>query len=304
MDLASTVSTLTAQAADAATHIIKGASDYIPDEISRFIRHAYSYFPADLSIEDAAQFILYFAVSTLILGVISRIALGKRSSLNHSLSSAIGIGFVYILTVIVYTFRPLDLDAFLSPLPFVTFSGEYLILLPMADAHFPMLCQQILSLIILSFLVNLLDTLVPKGENIFLWYLLRIVTVGLSMAAHYAVTWAMNTYLPDFLVTYAPIVLLIVLAVMLFSGILSLVLGLVIAVTNPFLGAMYSFFFSNLVGKQLSKAVFSSAILCSVFFLVEYFGYTIISISSAALTAYLPFAVILLALWYLIGHIL
>lgn len=304
MDFETTVSTLTTQAADAAAHIIKGASDYIPDELSQFIRHAYSYFPAQIRFEDAAQFLLYFAVSSLILGVISRIALGKRSSLNHSFSSALGIGFVYILTMIVYTFRPWELDVFLSPLPFVTFSGEYMILLPMADAHFSVLSQQILSLIILAFLVNLLDTLIPQGESILSWYLLRFFTVAVSMAAHWAVNWAMRTYLPDFLVTYAPAVLLVILAAMLFSGILSLVLGLVIAVANPFLGAMYSFFFSNLVGKQLSKAVFSSAILCGVFFLLEYFGYTILCISSAALTAYIPFALILLVLWYLIGHIL
>jgi len=82
------------------------------------------------------------------------------------------------------------------------------------------------------------------------------------------------------------------------------VVGLVIAVSNPFLGAMYTFFFSSLVGKQLSKAVFSSAILMGVFWLLEYVGYVIISISAAALLAYIPLGIILLILWYLIGHLL
>lgn len=301
MDLQSTITSI---ATNAAQHVIRGASDYIPEALADVIRHAYSYFPAEINFEDAAQFVLYFAAASLILGIISRVVLGKRSSLNHSLSSALGIAFIYALTVIIYTFRPWELEIFLSPLPFVTFAGEYLIILPIADAHFSALCQQVLSLIILSFLVNLLDSMIPKGESIIGWYLMRILTVILSMVLHLVASSLLQHYLPDFIVTYAPEVLLILLALMLFSGFISLILGMVISVTNPFLGAMYSFFFSNVVGKQLSKAVFSSAILCGIFFMLEYCGYTIISISAAALIAYIPIAIILLILWYLIGHLL
>ena len=304
MDLMTNISSLTTQIAGAAGHVIKGASDYIPEDVARVIKHAYSYFPTEIRMVDVAQFILYFAAASLILGVLSRIVLGKRSSLNHSLSSAIGIGFIYILTVIIYTFKPWQLDTLLSPLPFVTFSGEYLILLPIADAQFNAICQQILSLIILSFLVNLLDSFVPKGESVIGWYILRVLTVILSMLLHLVVSWAMHKYLPEFLVTYAPTVLLILLAIMLFSGLVSLIIGLVIAVSNPFLGAMYTFFFSSIVGKQVSKAVFSSAILCGAFWLIEHFGYTVICISTAALMAYIPLVLILLLLWYLIGHVL
>lgn len=301
MDFKTTVTTITAETAQ---YVIRGASDYIPDELSSVIRHAYSYFPAKINIVDAAQFLLFFGAGFLILALISRVVLGKRSSLNHSLSSALGIALIYALTVILYTFKPWDLEALLSPLPFITFSGEYLIILPIADAHFSALCQQVLSLLILSFLVNLMDTLIPRGDSVIAWYLLRFVTVILAMVLNLVASSLLRAYLPDFIVTYAPEVLLILLGLMLFSGFISLVLGLVIAVTNPFLGAMYSFFFSSLVGKQLSKAVFSSAILCAVFFMLEYNGYTIISISAAALMAYIPLALVLLILWYLIGHLL
>ena len=73
-------------------------------------------------------------------------------------------------------------------------------------------------------------------------------------------------------------------------------LGLVIAVANPFLGAMYTFFFSNIVGKQVSKAVFSTAIVCAVFYLLDLFGYTVVCISAAALITYIPLALLLLGL--------
>ena len=59
-----------------------------------------------------------------------------------------------------------------------------------------------------------------------------------------------------------------------------------------------------LVGKQLSKAVFTSTILCAVVYLLGYVGYTVICITAAALLAYIPLVIVLLILWYLIGRLL
>ncbi len=277
---------------------------YFPEELRHMIKNAASYLPAEVDLLSSIRFIVLFSAAFLIFGIMSRMLLGKRSSLNHSLSSAVGILFIYVLTVIVYTFNPWDLDGLLSPLPFVTFSGEYLIIFPIADALFPALCSEILSLIILSFLVNFLDSFLPRGGHFLSWYLLRFFTVILSMLLHFLVRQALHTFLPNFLVAYAPTILLVLLAFMLLSGIVSLLLGLVISTGNPFLGAMYTFFFSTVVGKQLSKAVFSSAILIVIVFLLEFFGYTVLCITASALMAYIPLIIILLLLWYLIGHIL
>lgn len=283
---------------------VSQAVSYFPEELRQVIRHASSYVPAEIDLMSAALFMVYFAAAVLVMGVLSRAVLGRRSSLNHSLSTVMGILFVYAVTVVVYTFKPWNLEALLSPLPFVTFSGDYLIVLPIADAQFPALCTQVLSLVILAFLVNLIDSLMPRGGGIFSWYLLRFVSVCLSMGLHLLVHWAVNTYVPQLLLTYAPAVLLILLAFMLLSGVVSLILGLVISVGNPFLGAMYTFFFSNVVGKQLSKAIFSTVILCAIVYLLEFTGYTVISITSAALGAYIPLVILLLVLWYIIGHTL
>ena len=124
------------------------------------------------------------------------------------------------------------------------------------------------------------------------------------MGLHLVAQWAVHTYLPNALVTYAPVILLVILGICLLGGLVNLVLGMVIAVANPFLGAMYTFFFSNIVGKQVSKAVFTSAIICAVMYLLDLFGYTVICISAAALLTYIPVALLLLALWYLIGCVL
>jgi hypothetical protein len=106
------------------------------------------------------------------------------------------------------------------------------------------------------------------------------------------------------LVTYAPIILLGVLAAMLLIGLANLVLGAVLAIVDPIMGAIYTFFFSTIVGKQLTKAVITTIILCAVFFLMNYFGYTIILLNHSALLSYIPFGIVMLILWYLIGHLL
>lgn len=304
MDLDSTFATITDQIPDSINKVIDQAVSYIPDELSDVIWHARAYLPVEVDLVSAAKFMLYFSAISLILGVLGRLVLGKRSSLNQSLSSAMGILFIYAVTVVVYTFHPWNLDAFLSPLPFATFAGDYLIILPITDAQFPALCTQVLSMIVLAFLVNLVDTFMPKGNHVFSWLFLRLLTMTVCMGLHLTVHWAFRTYLPDVLVTYAPVLLLIILAFCLLSGIVNLLLGMVIAVANPFLGAMYTFFFSNIVGKQVSKAVFSSAILCAIMYLLDFFGYTVVCISAAALMTYIPLALLLLGLWYLIGSIL
>jgi len=99
-------------------------------------------------------------------------------------------------------------------------------------------------------------------------------------------------------------VLLGILLILLASGVISLMLGLVIAITSPFLGAMYSFFFSNIVGKQISKAMFTSGIICGILWLLEHVDLVVILITPAALLTYIPLALVLLVLWFLIGHIL
>lgn len=304
MDLDETLSTIAGQLPGVMTQIAGQAVSYIPEELSDVIWHAKSYLPVEVDLMSAAQFMLYFSAINLILGVMGRMVLGKRSSLNLSVSSALGILFIYALTVVIYTFHPWKLEMLLSPLPFAAFHGDYLILMPISDLQFPALCGQILSLLVLAILVNLVDTFMPKGKNVFLWLLFRLMTIAACMGLHLTVNWAFRTYLPNILVTYAPMILLLALCFCLLSGLVNLLLGLVIASANPFLGAMYTFFFSNIVGKQVSKAVFSSAIICAVLYLLDLFGYTVICISAAALLTYLPLALVLLLLWYLIGSVL
>lgn len=272
--------------------------------MNSLISNVMQYIPAEVDLVSAVKFIAVVAAGFLLLGFLGRVAMGKRSDLNHAVSSAVGILFIYGLTVVIYSFGVTLLEQFLSPLPFVSISGDYLTLLDFKGAELPDICYHVLSMIILAFLINLLDTWIPKGEKVFVWYLLRFATVVLAMVLHAIVSWALATYLPDVLVTYAPMILLGVLALMLLLGILKVVLGLVLTVVNPILGAIYAFFFSSMIGKQLSKAVLTTLILSVLVFVLNELGYTVIYIASAVLTTYIPLVIVLLILWYLVGHLL
>lgn len=281
-------------------------ASYLPEELdlSGMMQHAADLIPVDLNLAHIAKFLLIFAAGSLILSVLGRFILGKRSSLNHSVSSVMAILFIYAVTIMVYTFKPWSLENLLSPLPFVTFFNDYMVVMPIVGVYPTVLARELLSLIILAFLVNLLDTFIPQGKTVIGWYCLRFFTVGLAMTLHLVIHWAFNTYLPDVLVDYAPLILLLLLIAMLLLGFLNAVLGLILTITNPIVGAIYTFFFSNIVGKQVTKAVFTSGILCVILFLMDGYGYSFIHISTTALTAYIPVALISLILWYLIGHLL
>ena len=209
-----------------------------------------------------------------------------------------------MITVIVYAFQPAGLEKLLTPLPFVTFVREYLFVLPFHGTSFETLCGQILALLILAFLVNLMDSVLPEGESPITWFLSRFLSVVLAMGLHLAANWAINKYLPTLLVYHAPAVLLVVLLCCMLLGLFKLVLGIFLTVVNPVLGALYTFFFSSHIGKQLTKSVLSTAILCGVFYAMDHFSFLIVHISPSALPAYLPLLPGFFIIWYLLGHAL
>jgi hypothetical protein len=124
------------------------------------------------------------------------------------------------------------------------------------------------------------------------------------MGAHW-ITWQLLTaFLPDVIVTYASTILLGVLVVMLSVGAFKFIIGAAIATVNPIIGALYTFFFANLVGRQISKSVLTTTLLALLIWGLNYLGITTISIALAALMAYLPFLIVLVVVWYVINHIL
>ena len=260
-------------------------------------------FPADLDFVSIGKFLLIFSAVVLITGFLAKQLLGKDSNLNRSICGGIGILFVYAFTIVVYTFDPANLARFLSPLPYVIFSNSKLYLFVFEGTKFSVICTQCLSMIILSFLYHMLDDFMPRGKKLH-WLLYRLLTVVMAMALHYVTTWALNRFLPSALVFYAPTAVLVILIILLLIGFLKVVLGLVLTVVNPIIGALYAFFFSSKLGKQLTRAVLTTALLSVLIMILHLIGYSVISVALSSLSAYIPFVFILLLLWYLLGAVI
>ena len=272
--------------------------------ISGMIQQVIPNLPSVDQIQALFPYLSVFALGLLALGIFGRVLLGKRSSLNHSVCSAMAVFFIYITTTAIYTFHPWDLQEYLTPLPLITLAGDTLVLFPFIGTSLPLICSQVLPLLILCFLVNFIDVIVPQGNSIFSWFLLRFLMIVLSMILHLIASWAFHTFLPDVLVTYAPVILMGVLLTLLFLGVLKVLLGLVLTAVHPVLGAIYAFFFSNLFGKQITKAVFSTVLICLLFFILEHLGFVALDISQSNLITFLPMTCLTMVLWYLLGHTL
>lgn len=241
-------------------------------------------------------------LGTFLISVFGRFVFGKRSALNNAVSSAIGILFIYAVTVVLKGMGA-QFEALIAPLPFVTISGDELRIISFQGLDYTVICSELLSMIILSFLVNLVDRWLPKGKNIITWLFFRCLTVAAAFALHLLVVHLFSTYLPEGIVTYAPAILLGLLVIMLLTGALKIVVGALLTTVNPLIGAFYTFFFANVIGKQVTKAVLTTALLSALVFSLNYLGCTVISIASAALMAYIPFVVILIVLWFIVYRV-
>ena len=157
-------------------------------------------------------------------------------------------------------------------------------------------------MVILVFLYNLADCLLPDGESPITWFILRILTIIVAMIIHYLITKWTGDFLPDLLVDYGPTILLVCLVASVLMGAVGFILGLVLTVVNPIFGLLFSFFFSNKLGKQLSKAMLTTILLTGIVFALNRLRYSVISISITSLLSYLPMLGVLLGAWYFISR--
>jgi len=266
-----------------------------------------SLFNTVASIElDTVSFLKYAALlcaGLLALGFLCRLLFGKRSDFNHALSSTVGILAVYVLGIFLYG-TSTALSGLLASLPLVAVQDGKLALFVFQGASWTDICAMLVRMIVLAFLVNLVDTLLPKGKNFFLWLLLRLLTVLFAVFFQGVIVWLSETYLLEAFLSLAPMILIGILIAMLLLGALKLLVGIALATVNPIIGALYTFFFSSLVGRQLSKAVLTTLLLSALVYTLTHFGYYVMGLAGLSIVTLLPLILILLALWYLINQIL
>lgn len=261
------------------------------------------YLPADFEPQSYLKVIAFLFIGSVVLGLIGRFAFGKRSSLNHAVSSAMGILFLYIISAVIIATGS-QLENFMTPLPFSSMNAEVLTFISIPGADFTVICTHVLRMIVLAFAVNVLDSFVPKAKKIVGWFLRNVLIVALAFAAQWFINYLFTAILPEAVLLYAPAVLVCILVFMVLLGALKVILGLVLAAVNPIIGGLYTFFFANKIGKSLTKALMTTVLLTALVAVMTYLGCTAIPIAPEALTAYVPLVLILLALWYIIGKIL
>lgn len=260
----------------------------------------------EIILSDMVLYIFIFSLAVLCITLVARLLLGKDSSLKHALVSSLGIIMLYALCVIVYTFDPAGLKKYLAPLPFVFFIEDEITLFNFATADFPNICMQLLSMVILAFLVNQINSYTPPNLKPLGWLLHRSFCVCLAFFGHYLVHRIMeklvDKVLPDQVLEFAPMILLGILIFMFLLGFIKFLIGLVLTVANPLFGGIYTFFFANKVGKNLSRSLGTTATLTVFVFALHRLGYHAFPISPEALDRYFPFAICVMILWVIIGH--
>lgn len=250
-----------------------------------------------------AKFLGILVFGILLISSLTRFLFGKEHQINLAVTSAMEILCVYVINTVIYALG-LQLQEFITPLPFVTMVEDYLLIFPILSAEFTDICHHVLKLLIIAFLVNLINEFIPKGKHIVTWFLLRFVTVILAVTAIYFVELGLNTYLPQGFADIAPTVLLCILVALVLLGSLKVFVGAAMAFLDPIIAALYTFFFSNLVGRALAKAMVSTALLTGLVVALNYLGIVAVHIAASVLTAYIPLLLIVLVLWYIVGQIL
>lgn len=271
-------------------------ADRLIQSIENFFNTTNSLIPT--SIENLIALFFLLSVFVLGLGFVFRLFFGTRCVVNRGISGFLSVLFIYSVTTVIYALKPWNLTDYLAPLPFAIFRTDILIISSSAFSGLSLLCAQLLSLVILCFIIHLLNFLLPNNLPFLLWLLVRIISTVLTTALFLGANWALNTFFPAAFAQSAPIVLVATLGATLLVSLFNPLLCILFTAANPIIGLLYTFFFSNTIGKNLTRAVLSAAMIYALFYAMEYFGFSVIDITPKALLSFSPFAAVLIGIWY------
>lgn len=254
------------------------------------------------SIVDYAIFFGVAIVGILLISSMFRFLFGKKAQLGKSITSAMEILCLYVICIVVYSFG-LHWDIFLNPLPFVSIEEGHMQVFPILDAEYMEICSQFTKLLIIAFLVNLMNSIIPEGKKLWLWLLLRLGTVILVIFVNYGLDHMLNIWLPQGITDVAPIILLGTLILLILLGSLKMIVGVSLFVANPIIGALYTFFFSNLIGRALARSIVSAGLITALVYLLHSLGIVAMTITATSLLLLIPALIIVILIWYLVDRI-
>lgn len=242
----------------------------------------------------------FLLIGSFICGSIGRFVFGKNSVLADSASSSLGILSIYLICFILFCS---NVNISFLSLPFLTFTQEGASVFSFSGWDYRLICGQVLNAIILAFAMNLIDRWLPKGKNLFTFLLFRALCIVGATLCYTALIFLANKYLPIDFMLYAPAVLLGILVLMLATGALKVIVGVVLSTVNPLIAALYTFFFANIIGKQITKAVFTTVLITACAYLLDYLKVAFIPFSTDALFLFAPGLLIILIIWRILRKI-
>lgn len=251
----------------------------------------------------AAEAALIFAVILFAAGAVFRISLGKGSNWTRALCAAVIVLLVYLTEVLLQLFLP-QIRTQLPHLPFVYVDQQRFLLGNLERLSEPALFGGLVRLMILSFLVNLLDDFLPKGESFGNWCLWRGVLVVLALALYNFICPILEAAMPALFTVWAKPLILGCWIMILLSGAVKVLMGLILTVVNPLVGIVYAFFFSHKVGSQMSKAILTTLILTAVIAVLNHLEVLVFAFGSFSPAVYAPACVITVVTIYLFDRFL
>jgi len=270
--------------------------------MEEFLEFVQEFFGNRFTFNHISLTVLGVFAGAMILALLSRLFFGRHSTIGISVASSVTVLCVYLLTVI-FSITNTPFSIFVTDLPFVQITSDRLAFFNFYTADFGSICTEALVLLVLAFAVNLLQRCLPKSKHLFSWLIFRIVSIALAFFLSYGLG-LLIPLLPINIAEISSTVVIIVIIAALLLGALKVVVGGALAFINPLLALLYAFFFSNFVGKVLTRAILTTLILTAVVFALNYFGIYSVCIAPAVLISHIPLLVLILILWFILGRFL
>jgi hypothetical protein len=229
--------------------------------------------PQILTIPQPYVFMLFWWIGIFLLTLFFKFT-GKGPQLKEGIIAALSILIMYVGCVLIYKYKPIGLDDYLTPLPFLEFREDSLWLVvyefnEKGKLCFPKLCSEIASLFLLAFLVNQIYFFKPGNLKTPGWLVFRFISTLFCIGVHYAVYKVLQKgirMIPAGSVLetarpYFPIALLSVVLFLFALGLAKRMLQHFFKVVNPTFEGLAGFFFVNKFGVIVTRAIYSTAIL-------------------------------------------
>lgn len=208
-------------------------------------------------------------IAVFILAGIARLVLKEGSNVIASTASCVQLMLVGLGAIALYVAFP-ALGQALPQLPFLNFHAYGCDLLSPAQLESHTLFSTLLRLFFLALLINLWEELLPKSKKIAPWLLLRLLSAAGSLCCYFLLCEVLQRYCPQLLNQWAMAIVLSILGCVCLLGICKGILTLAAAVVHPLLGILFAFFFSHVIGRQLTRAIITGVLFLGLaWYLVE-----------------------------------